>query len=87
MGCLPALVWILCQRAFGQVIENGRAERLQLRNWRRFGTQNGGDDARSAFACERLAAGEHFVEHRSQAENVGARVRLFTLQLLWAHIL
>ena len=55
--------------------------------WLWLALHDSGDDAGLAFAVEGHAAGEHFVEHAAEGEDVAARVGILAFELLGRHVL
>ena len=83
---LPAIVRILGETARHEPIERPWRHRQQRRQRRRIDVHDRRDQARLALAVERLPAGEHFVEHGAEREDVGARVDGLSLHLLRRHV-
>ena len=84
---LKAVVRMFCEAGVDKVFEGRRGKRLNRRN--RFGIffQNRAGYANLALTLERPLAASHFIERRTQGEQIRARVSLFTFNLLRRHVL
>ena len=84
---LPAVLGILRQARPHDPVERGRRHRLDARDRRRLLLHDRRDERGLARAGERLAPGDHLVEHGAERENVRARVGLLALELFRRHVL
>ena len=53
---------------------------------RRLSLQDFGDNVAGRLTSKRLSSRDHLIKHRSQAENVAARVNLKSPRLFWGHV-
>ena len=87
MRRLPAIVRIFREASLQHVVERGRSEGLRRQQRIRFGGHNRRHQHGAAFSLKRFAAGEHFVEHDAEREQIGAGVGGFAFDLLGREIL
>src|SRR6202030_4348379 len=79
---LKPLLRVLCKRSLDYSRE---WRRLHKRS--RLALQNRRDHARRALPFECSPSREHLVQHAAEAEQIAARVGLFSVQLLRRHVL
>lgn len=84
---LPAFFRILREARPDDALERRRRQRLNLRDRLRLAFEDRGDEARATPPGERTLARHHLVENDSEREDVGARVRFFSFELLGGHVL
>ena len=84
---LPAIIGILFDTAFDDVIQKRWGQRLNRGNCRWVGVHDGADETRVRLTLERFLAREHLVEHAAERKDVGPRVGLLTFELLGGHVL
>ena len=87
MRRLHALVRVLRKTALDQAVEQRRARRLDRGNRRRLRRHDRRDERRPARRGERFAPRRHFVQHRSESEDVGAGVDFLSFELFRGHVL
>jgi hypothetical protein len=83
---MKAAIGILAHVALDDALEFAGDFRRQFR--RRIGlvAQHRGERGCGGIAAERPAARDHFIEHRAETEDVGARVQLLAFSLLRRHV-
>ena len=84
---LPAIVGVLRQAPANHVVERGRQPRLHVGERRWLRRHDRRDEHRIARRLERLAPGQHLVEHGSEGEQIGPGVGVSALELLGRHVL
>ena len=83
---LPSLVRVLREAAAHEPLECRRYIRVKRRNGWRFTPKDGCTDGGRAVALKGPLSGQHFVENRSEREQIAARIRLLARELLWGHV-
>src|SRR2546428_1489263 len=81
--CLPAAFRILFQTPADDPVELRWNIRNGLRNRLRLLVKDRRKRGQLGCTCERLPPGNHFVEHRTEREDIRARIWLLGLDLLW----
>ena len=83
---MVAQVAIFFHRFEDHLLEFGGQVVIQAhgRDW--IFVQDGVKDCAGGFALERERAGDHFVEHDAEGEEVGARIEVFAENLLGRHV-
>ncbi len=84
---LPALLPIFRETSPNRVIEDWWSQWLESDDRRRILFENRRSHTQVAFAGERGAAGQHFVEHGAERENIAAAVEVLAFNLLRGHVL
>src|ERR1035438_6287676 len=86
LGGLEAVLWFLLQTMLDDVLISRRDRRLfQVGGWRLF-AQHRGHRVDFGFTTKRPASSHHFVENRTEAEDVAAVVYRLAPQLLGRHV-
>ena len=86
-GGLPAGIRVLGHALTHHPVERGGHRRLQRGQRRRFFLEDGGDEAGLAARLECGFAGDGFVQHQAEGEDVAARIGGLALQLRRRHVL
>lgn len=84
---MPPIVGIFGEAATNGAIESGGSERNGVGDGSGFFFEDGGSDAELTPAVEGAMAGEHFVEHGAEREDVAAAVEFLAFNLFGRHVL
>src|SRR2546421_3140455 len=85
---LIALLAVFAKSAVDYLFERtGYFAHLPCRDHRlRSGAEYRGNDVVAALALERTTAGEQFIDHNTEAPDVGPRIEWLAAGLFWRHI-
>ena len=83
---LPTTVGALTKTAENQLLEIARQAGYHVAGRFRFMCQDRRQRGHFRVAAECTTAGEHFVEHRTEREDIRSRIRGFALRLLGRHV-
>src|SRR6266550_3775071 len=88
IGCaLPARFGIFLEALPDDVLERRRREWEKLADRLRISTNNGCDETGPGFPFECAFSSRHFIEDRTEREDIGARVGIVPFELFGSHVL